>query len=115
MKKSMINYISVITEEDYDILEDIISNKYKKFVTLYWILREFSSYIAMLQYKKSSPDTLNILIRFAGKDVNKIINGLSHNISNQGNVFINRFDDGLIQLIVEADESMPEIEPYVNE
>lgn len=111
MKKSMMNYISVLTEEDYDTLEDIIANKYKKFVTLYWILREFSSYIAMLQYKKSSPDTMSIQIRFAGTDVLKLIKLLETEVSKYENVFLDNYDNGYVHLLIEQDESLPEMTP----
>lgn len=114
MKKSMIDYISVLTEDDYDTLEDIIANKYKKFVTLYWILREFSSYIAMLQYKKSSPETMNIQIRFAGTDVIKLIRLLESEVSKFDNVFMDKFDGGLVNLMIEKDEVMPEMEVQEN-
>ena len=114
MKKSMIDYISVLTEEDYDTLEDIIANKYKKFVTLYWILREFSSYIAMLQYKKSSPETMNIQIRFAGTDVLKLIKLLESEVSKYDNVLMDKYDGGIVNLLIEKDEAMPEMEILEN-
>lgn len=109
MKKSMIDYISVLTEKDYDTLEDIISNKYKKFITLYWILRDFSSYIAMLQYKKSSPDTMSIVIRFAGPDVLKLIKLLESEVSKYENVYIDNLDNGYIRIVIEEDEYMPDL------
>lgn len=108
MKKSMLDYISVLTEEDYDVLEEIISNKYKKFVTLYWILREFSNYIAMLQYKKSSHDSLMIQIRFAGTNIDGLIKLLKIEASKYQNVVVST-DNRLINLSITKDESLPDM------
>lgn len=60
MHKDMVTYISVMSNDDLSTLEHIIDRKYRKFTKLYWLLKDFSDYIASLQYKESGDDILKI-------------------------------------------------------
>lgn len=52
MKKSMTNYLYALSEDDMDVLYEIIAMKYRKFIRLYWLLKDFSDNIIKLKYKE---------------------------------------------------------------
>lgn len=67
MKPSLTDYLYVLAEDDFDKLHEIFSYKYRKFITAYWLLKDFSDYIVGLKYKdKVSKNTLILTITVAG-------------------------------------------------
>ena len=80
MKKTMVEYISVLSENKMDLLEEIINHKYKKFTELYWMLKEYSNYISSLKYKSTKKEILKIEVKFSGIDVEKILSDLNNSI-----------------------------------
>ena len=63
MKKSMTDYLYALSENSYDDLYDIMSKKYRKFIRIYWLLKDYSDNIIMLKYKeKSESDKLKISV-----------------------------------------------------
>ena len=80
MKKTMVEYISVLSENKMDLLEEIINHKYKKFTELYWMLKEYSNYISSLKYKSTKKEILKIEVKFSGIDVEKILTDLNNSI-----------------------------------
>lgn len=65
MKKSMTSFINVISDSKFEILEEIIDEKYSQFTTLYWMIKSYSDYITKLQYKESKKEVLKIDVYFA--------------------------------------------------
>ena len=81
MKKDMITCIRTLSEDEFDTLEDIICNKYKKFCNLYWMIREYSDNISRIKYdKKSSKDLLKIELEIIGMDITYVLNELSEKV-----------------------------------
>ena len=76
----MVEYISVLSENKIDLLEEIIKHKYKKFTELYWMLKDYSNYISSLKYKSTKKEILKIEVKFSGIDVEKILTDLNNSI-----------------------------------
>ena len=69
MKKSITDYLYALSEDSYENLYEIINNKYRKFIRIYWLLKDYSDYITFLKYKeKSEKDKLQISVTFSGID-----------------------------------------------
>ena len=83
MNKSMTDYISSLSENDYEILEEIFEDKYRKFVSLYWLICDYSEYITSLEYKKTKKETLKINITMSSK-VDKLVKKINSNIPTDG-------------------------------
>lgn len=60
MKKKMSAYISMLSGNRFDILETIISTKYRKFLDFYWAVSAVSDDIAHVSYRISPESSLDI-------------------------------------------------------
>ena len=86
MKKSMTNYLYALSEDDMDVLYEIIAMKYRKFIRLYWLLKDFSDNIIKLKYKeKTELNVLKIVVVFSNIDVDKICKKLNSNLDDSDN------------------------------
>ena len=65
MTESLTDYISQLSQSNLDILDDVISNKYRKFITFFQLIRSYHKYIKKLDYEFSNADTLSITITFS--------------------------------------------------
>ena len=89
MKKSMTNYLYALSEDDMDVLYEIIAMKYRKFIRLYWLLKDFSDNIIKLKYKeKTELNVLKIVVVFSNIDVDKICKKLTSNLDDSDNITI---------------------------
>ena len=69
MKKSITDYLYALSEDSYDNLFEIMNGKYRKFIRIYWLLKDYSDNITFLKYKdKSDKDKLQISATFSGID-----------------------------------------------
>lgn len=61
MKATLPDYAMVLSENAYDILEEIFENKYRQFIRLFWLIKDYSDHISSLSYKTTSKkNTLKI-------------------------------------------------------
>lgn len=89
MKKNMVEFISVMSNNDVSVLDHIIEHKYRKFTKLYWLLKDFSDFIASLKYNESEENTLKLEILVSKKlDVDKMIRCIKANSSEEYPVII---------------------------
>ena len=89
MTKSMTNYLYALSEDDMDVLYEIIAMKYRKFIRLYWLLKDFSDNIIKLKYKeKTELNVLKIVVVFSNIDVDKICKKLNSNLDDSDNITI---------------------------
>ena len=89
MKKSMTDYLYALSENSYDILYEIISEKYRKFIRIYWLLKEFSDNIIMLKYKeKTEKEKLKISVSFSGINANDVADKLRSCITDSDEIQI---------------------------
>ena len=69
MKKSLTDYISALTGTSVETFEDLIGNKYRKFLNFFEIVKDYSEYIKTMEYEfTENGDTLSVKITFT-KDV----------------------------------------------
>ena len=68
MKKSLTDYISALTGTSTEMFEDLIGNKFRKFLKFFEIVKDYSEYIKKLDYEVSDKDALIVKIEFT-KDV----------------------------------------------
>lgn len=90
MKKSMTEYMSTLSENNMDILENIIQHKYRKFIALYWMLRDYSDYLVSLKYKETNHDSLKIEFRVANININDVVNGLLSSVDDSVQVDVKK-------------------------
>lgn len=88
MKKAMVAFMKALAEDDYQILEEIIESKYEKFTELYWVLKDYSDYIAYMKYKTTSKDILKIELKISGVDVETVLDGIQSSISDSDGILI---------------------------
>ena len=81
MKKAMTEYISVLSDSNFDILEKIMEKKYQKFLALYWMLKDYSDYVYSLRYKDTDDNNLEIEVELSGVKVDKVVEDLQESIN----------------------------------
>lgn len=105
MKKSMPEYITTLSENDFEILEEIFIDKYDKFLNVYWLIRDYSDYITTLKYKKTSKETLKIEFTVAKLSVDKVINEINSNVKADSGIEVSK-DSKIIKIKITKDESV---------
>ena len=83
MKKSMTDYLCMLSDNNYDTLYEIIRLKYRKFIRIYWLLKDYSENITVLKYKeKTDKDRLKITVSFSDIDMDSVANKIRSCIDN---------------------------------
>ena len=89
MKKSMTDYLYALSENSYDNLYDIMSSKYRKFIRVYWLLKDYSDNITALKCKeKTDKDKLKIRVSLSGLDAEEVANELRACLDNSDEIYI---------------------------
>lgn len=107
MHSSMPAYITELSDNDFDILEEIFIDKYQKFIQLYWLLKEYSDNIARLQYNNSDKNELNISMKIVNIKPDVIISELSENIDDGDDITIYN-NKKIIQICIKDSEDEEE-------
>lgn len=107
MHSSMPAYITELSDNDFDILEEIFIDKYQKFIQLYWLLKEYSDNIARLQYNNSDKNELNISMKVVNIKPDVIISELSENIDDGDDITIYN-NKKIIQICIKDSEDEEE-------
>ena len=107
MHSSMPAYITELSDNDFDILEEIFIDKYQKFIQLYWLLKEYSNNIARLQYNNSDKNELNISMKVVNIKPDVIISELSENIDDGDDITIYN-NKKIIQICIKDPEDEEE-------
>ena len=104
MKKSMVDYLYALSENSYDVLYEIMSSKYRKFIRVYWLLKDYSEYIVVLKYKeKTEKEKLKITVTFSGIDVDDVADKLKASIDKSDEIKI-KVDKNSIDIDIHKDE-----------
>ena len=82
MHNSMPDYITELSGNDFEVLEEIFVDKYNKFIHLYWLLKEYSENISELHYNSSGKDELNISVKVVNVKPSTFMEELSDSIDN---------------------------------
>lgn len=83
MKTSLVEYITILANNDYDCLCDIVENKYRKFILLYWLLRKYSEDIKDLSYIETEGQYLDIDLKVTKGKLTTIVNALMEENDNE--------------------------------
>ena len=88
MKKKMTAYMSILSEGDFSIFEEIITNKYRKFIEFFWLLKEYSDNISALKYKDSPKNVLKIEVTMASINIDEVLQDMQEKITDNENILI---------------------------
>ena len=90
MKKSITDYLYALSDDSYETLYEIMNNNYRKFIRIYWLLKDYSDFITFLKFKeKTDKDRLRIDVTFSGIDnVNKLAGKLRTCIDTSEEIYI---------------------------
>ena len=93
----MTDYLYALSEDSYEILYEIMSLKYRKFIRVYWLLKDFSDNIVVLKYEENSDnDILKISVTFFGIDASKVANKLRALIDDSDEIYIDIHKDNIV-------------------
>lgn len=107
MKKSMPEYISALSDNNYEILEEIMEKKFHKFRQLYWLIKDYSDYTSSLSYKVTKHDVLKVDMTLEKLKVEKVMEKLSDSIPDGANILIWN-DKKVIHIEISKNEEISE-------
>jgi hypothetical protein len=84
----MTEYISALSENNFEILEKIIQKKYRKFTAMYWMLKEYSNHVAALKYKDTDNDVLEIEVTLSGVNIDTVMENLQSSMPDDFSILI---------------------------
>lgn len=105
VKQNLADYMTSLSDNNYDILEEIFLNKYRKFITLYWLLSKYSEYIDSLKYCETDKDILKIEC-ILNKKENKVFSKLQSESDGENTVITK--DGNNIFITISTEEYDPE-------
>lgn len=105
MKKSMPEFITALSDNNFDVLEEIFLDKFLKFSQLYWLLKDYSDYITSLSYKETKKDKLKVEVTFAKLKMDKILSELNESISEDANNILIWNNKKILHIEITRDES----------
>ena len=82
----MPEYISILSEYNYDVFEEIFLDKYEEFIEMYWLIRNFSDNTKSLKYKTTKKDVLKIELEVENIEVKKVLNKIKKEIKGKENI-----------------------------
>lgn len=62
MKADMIEYIKALSDKNYELIEEIVVKKYKKFINFFELVRDYGDDITNLKYNLSDDNILDVTI-----------------------------------------------------
>lgn len=106
MKKSIPEYIRVLSDNDFSILEEIFLDKYEKFLELYWLIRNYSENIVSLKYETvEEKDELKIKMKLANVKIDKVMKKIQKEIPDDSNILVWN-DDKIIHIKIKKTETV---------
>jgi hypothetical protein len=79
MERNIPSYAAALAENNLEVLEDIIANRYIEFIDFYWMLKEYTEFIDSLKMKEKK-DGLKIGIHMSKLNINDVIENLECNV-----------------------------------
>jgi hypothetical protein len=83
MERNLAAYIKVLSDDDYDIFEDIFLERYRKFIYMYNIISCYSDIITKLKYEESDKGNLKIEFSVSKKKVNDVLSEIEDYTDNK--------------------------------
>ena len=101
----MIEYLSSMSNNDFDKLESIIKNHYRKFLRFYHVLRDYSEECKAFEYEFTSKNKLEAVIKFKkGTDIDDIVSNIQKSLDDnnyEGNI---KSKNNKVKIIIELEE-----------
>lgn len=67
MKANLPDFISTLSENQFEILDELITDKYAECIEMYWMIRNYADYITELTYnQKKHSVSLNLTVKLKG-------------------------------------------------
>jgi hypothetical protein len=88
MKKSMPEFITALSDNNFEVLEEIIEDKYTQFSQLYWLIKAYSDYITSLSYKVTKKEKLKVEMTVTKLNINKVLEEMQKNIPDNSDILI---------------------------
>lgn len=99
MKKSQVDYMKLLSKGRFPILEEIFVNKFRKFISLYWMLEKYDDKIKDMIYNESEEDILMIHIKASKKSISDILSDLEKRSMDEGISYYQDKNDICIKII----------------
>lgn len=105
MKEDLVEYICALSGNDYDLLEEIMIKKYKKFINFFELVRDYGDDIVKLKYNDTHDDNiLDITITMRGNIKNDIKKELRDSLMKLGYVIDSKIVKRKITVQIKYDE-----------
>ena len=105
MKATLTEFISVLSKKNRKTLEDLLANKYRKFIKFFYLMKDYTDNIEKLKYNFSSKEILNIDIIFSKKVDVDLKKKLLDIMEENGYLIEYKIDDKKMKMVITYDES----------
>ena len=86
MKQNMPEYITVLSNNNYDVFEEIFLDKYEKFIELLWLIKNFSDNTKTLKYKTTKKNILKIELVVENISAKEVLSSIKKKIKGRDNI-----------------------------
>ena len=86
MKQNMQEYITVLSDNNYDVFEEIFLDKYEKFIELFWLIKNFSDNTKTLKYKTTKKNILKIELVVENISAKEVLSSIKKKIKGRDNI-----------------------------
>ena len=86
MKQNMPEYITVLSDNNYDVFEEIFLDKYEKFIELFWLIKNFSDNTKTLKYKTTKKNILKIELVVENISAKEVLSSIKKKIKGRDNI-----------------------------
>lgn len=104
MKATLTEFISVLSKKDRKILEDLLSNKYRKFTKLFYLVKDYTDSIDKLKYNFSSKEVLNVDVIFSKKVSIELKKELLESMEENGYIVDYTLGEKKLKMVITYDE-----------
>ena len=85
MKRCITDYLIEATQHNTNIFYEILEHKYRKFIFLYWLLKDYSDEIKEFTYvEQPIKEKLSVTIKISGKHKNQLMKDIDCILDNEG-------------------------------
>lgn len=106
MKATLTEFISVLSKKDRKILEDLLSNKYRKFIKFFYLVKDYTESIDKIKYNFSDKTVLNVDITFKKKVDIDLKKDLLESMEEHGYSIEHKLTDKKLKMVITYDESL---------
>lgn len=104
MKATLTEFISVLSKKDRKTLEDLLSNKYRKFTKLFYLVKDYTDNIEKIKYNFSNKEILNVDIIFSKKVSVELKKELLESMEENGYIVDYTLTEKKLKMVITYDE-----------